>query len=172
MITLILEKFPRILKNKRQLEKTLGVKISNRGKEVSVDGNAEDEYVAQQVFLALEFGFPFSTAMHIVNDEYMFETISIKSLTHKKNYSLIKARIIGTGGKTLQTLTTLTDCFYELKDNEVGIIGPPELMKTAQTALTSLVKGSKTANVYAFLEKHQPQPIDDLGLKTEKKKRK
>ena len=171
MKTLILEKFPRILKNKRHLEKSLNVKISNRGKEVSVDGEAEDEYIAELIFLALEFGFPFSTAMLIKYDDYMFETIPIKSVSNKKNMANIKARIIGTGGKTLQTLTTLTNCFYELKDNEVGIIGPPELMKTAQTALTSLIKGAKTANVYSFLEKHQPQPIDDLGLINEKKKR-
>ncbi len=170
MKTLILEKFPRILKNKRQLEKNLNIKISNRGKEVSFEGEAEDEYVTEMIFLALEFGFPFSTAMLIKNDELMFEIISIKSHTTKKNMSLIKSRIIGTGGKTLSTLSSLTGCYFELKDNDIGIIGPPEIMKTTQTAITSLIKGTKTANIYAYLEKHQPQEIEDLGI-IEKKKR-
>lgn len=171
MKTLIIEKLPRILKNKTHLEKTLNIKISNRGKEITIDGKAEDEYIAEQVFDALNFGFPFSIAIKIKEEDFMFEIINIKDHTKRKDLARIRARIIGTKGKTLATLSTLTECFFELKDNEVGIIGDPEYIKTGQEGLISLIKGSKQSNVYAYLEKHQPIPIDDLGLKEVKEKR-
>src|SRR3989344_2847665 len=165
MKTIILDKLPRIIKNKNHLEKALNIKISNRGKEVSINGNAEDEFIAEQVLDALNFGFPYSTALLINEEDFLFEIISIKSHTKKHDFSRIRARIIGTGGKTLSTLSTLTNCFFELKDNDVAIIGDPIHIKIAQDAIISLVKGTKTANVYAYLEKHQPKPILDLDLK-------
>jgi rRNA processing protein Krr1/Pno1 len=84
----------------------------------------------------------------------------------------IRARVIGSEGKTLRTLNQLTDCYFEIKVNEVGIIGAPESMKAAHDALIMVVQGSKQANVYAFLEKHHAAPVLDLGLKEPKKKKK
>ena len=165
MKTLIIEKLQRILKNKTHLEKTLKIKISNRGKEITIDGEAEDEYIAEQVIDALNFGFPFSVAIQIKDEDFMFEIINIKDHTTRKDLERIRARIIGTKGKTLATLSTLTNCFFELKDNEVAIIGDPLHIKLAQDTIISLIKGTKTSNVYAYLEKHQPKPIEDLGLK-------
>ncbi len=165
MKTLIIEKLQRILKNKTHLEKTLKIKISNRGKEITIDGKAEDEYIAEQVIDALNFGFPFSVAIQIKDEDFMFEIINIKDHTKRKDLERIRARIIGKEGKTLQILNKISGCFFELKDNEVGIIGDPEYIKAGQEGLISLIKGSKQSNVYAYLEKHQPKPIEDLGLK-------
>jgi rRNA processing protein Krr1/Pno1 len=47
----------------------------------------------------------------------------------------------------------------------VGIIGDPEYMENAQEAIISIIHGSKHANVYSNLEKHQVKPVVDLGLK-------
>lgn len=165
MKTIYSEKLPRILKSKKKLETTLNVKISNRGKEVSIAGEPEDEYTAEKVIDAINFGFPISDALTIKNEDSLFEVISIKSHTKRKDLERIRARIIGTEGKTLKTLCTLTKCFFELKNNEVGIIGSPEHIKNAQEAVISIIKGSKQTNVYSFLEKHQVGPVLDLGLK-------
>ncbi|HLA23565.1 MAG TPA: KH domain-containing protein [Candidatus Nanoarchaeia archaeon] len=167
MKKIISEKFPRILKNKRRLEKELGIKISHRGKEVFFSGNPENEYVTEKVFDALEFGFPFSVALEISNEDLMFEVINIKDHTKRSDLRSVRARIIGKNGKTLKTLSDLTKCHFELKDNQVGIIGSPEEIENAQVAVVSLIHGSKQANVYAFLEKHHPKPEGDLGLKEE-----
>jgi rRNA processing protein Krr1/Pno1 len=59
----------------------------------------------------------------------------------------------------------LTDCNFELKNNEVGIIGNPEHIENAQNAVIAIIKGAKQSNVYSFLEKHKPGEIIDLGLK-------
>ncbi len=165
MKIIIAEKLPRILKSKKKLETDLNVSITNRGKEVSIKGDPQDEYIAEKVIDAINFGFPFQDALSIKKEELMFERINIKDHTKRKDLERIRARIIGKGGKTLKTLCTLTRCFFEIKDNEVGIIGPPEYIKNAQEAIISIIKGSKQTNVYSFLEKRQVKPIIDLGLK-------
>lgn len=165
METIYCEKVPRIIKNKKRLEGKLKVKIKNKGKEVIIEGKPEDEYVAEAVIKALEFGFPFSVAMMIKDFEYMFEIMNIKDHTKRKDLKRIRARIIGKGGKTLKTINNLTKCHFELKDNSIGIIGDPEYIKNAQEAIISIIRGSKHSNVYSNLEKHQVKPVIDLGLK-------
>ncbi len=165
METIYCEKIPRIIKNKKRLEEKLHVKISNRGKEVTIEGKPEDEYIAEKVIEALNFGFPFSSTLLIRNEGYTFEILNIKDYTKRKDLEIIRARIIGKKGKTLQTLHQLTKCDLELKDNHVGIIGDPEHIENAQEAVISIIKGSKQSNVYSHLEKHQVKPVVDLGLK-------
>jgi len=165
MKTIISENFPRIIKDKERLEKVLNIKITNRGKEIIIKGEPKDEYIGEKVIDALDFGFPLSTAIPIKREGFIFETLNIKDYTKRKDLERIRARIIGTKGKTLKTLCILTKCQFELKDNNVGIIGPPEYIKNAQDAIVSLIKGAKQSNVYNFLEKHQIKEEVDLGLR-------
>ena len=165
METIYCEKVPRIIKNKKKLEGKLNVKIKNRGKEVTIEGKPEDEYIAEKVIDALNFGFPFSIALSIKDEGNIFEIMNIKDYTKRKDLEVVRARIIGKKGKTLGTLHHLTKCNFELKDNFVGIIGDPEYIENAQEAVTSLIRGSKQSNVYSHLEKHQVKPVVDLGLK-------
>jgi len=165
MKIILSEKVPRILKNKKRLESKLNIKISNRGKEVQIDGKPEDEYLAEKVIDALNFGFPFSVAISIKEEDLEFEILNIKDYTTRKDLNRIRARIIGKGGKTLKTLNQLTKCNFELKDNQIGIVGSPELIENAQESVISIIKGAKQANVYSHLEKNQVKPVLDLGLK-------
>ncbi len=171
METIYSEKLPRILKNKKRLEKALKVKISNHGKEVMIEGTPEEEYTARKVIDALNFGFPFSAALTIKRNDYEFEVLNIKNYTPSKDLSRIKSRIIGKKGQTLKTLVELTKCFFEIKDNKVGIVGHPEYIKNAQDAIIQLIQGSRQGNVYSYLEKHQVEPVLDLGLKKPKPKK-
>ena len=45
------------------------------------------------------------------------------------------------------------------------IIGNAEKIEAARQGIIYLIQGAKQANVYAYLEKHHPKPIMDLGLK-------
>ena len=67
------EKLPRILKNKKKLEKELNVKITNKGKDVFIESESEDEYSAEKVIDALNFGFPFEYALLIKKENFIFE---------------------------------------------------------------------------------------------------
>ena len=165
MKKIISDKLPRILKNKKKLQEKLNVKITNRGKEIYLKGNAADEYIAELVIDALNFGFEYNAAIMIKEENFTFERLHIKDYTKRNDLERVRGRIIGKQGKTLKTLEQLTKCFIGLKDNEVGIIGPAENIENAQNAITSIIRGSKQSNVYSFLEKHQIKPAIDLGLK-------
>ena len=91
--------------------------------------------------------------------------MNIKDYTKRKDLKSVRARIIGKKGKTLKTLSDLSRCSFELKDNFVGIIGPSEHIENAQNGIISIVQGSKQSNVYKFLEGNQIREEIDLGLK-------
>jgi len=165
MKTILSEKLLRILKNKKRLENKLNIKISNRGKEVQIHGEPEEEYIAEKVIDALNFGFSFSVAISIKEENLEFEILNIKNYTTRKDLERVRARIIGKGGKTLKTLNQLTKCNFEIKDNQIGIIGLPEYIENAQESVISIIQGSKQSNVYSHLEKNQLKSVLDLGLK-------
>lgn len=171
MISVIVDKNQKILRNKAELEKELGLKISIKKNEVSLDGKAEQEFIGEKVIEAINFGFPVQVALSLKKEDFMFYVLTIKDYTHRKDLASIRARVIGTDGRTLRTLATLTDCFFEMKDNEVGIIGAPEYIKNAQNAIISLIRGAKQANIYGYLEHHKVEPVFDLGLKEQKSKK-
>jgi KH domain-containing protein len=170
-MNIISEDISKIIKNKRKLERLLNVKITIKGDEITIEGNAEDEYIAEKVINAVNFGFPIAIALLIREEDFLFEILDIKDYTHRKDLERIRARIIGKSGKTLKTLNNLTECNFEIKDNNVGIIGNPEYIKNAQDAVIFIIQGSKQANVYNYLEKHKVKPIVNLGLK-ERERRK
>jgi len=165
MKKITIDKVPRLIKLRKKLEKELQVKITNKGKEFSIEGEAEKEYLAEKILYAIDMGFSLPTALLIRNEDYAFEKLRIKDFTKRKDISRIKGRIIGTQGKTLHTLSQISDCSFEIKGNEIGIIGDAINIKNAQDAIISIIKGSKTGNVYARLEKNRPMQIMDLGLK-------
>jgi ribosomal RNA assembly protein len=170
MRKIICEKIIRIIKSKGNLEKELNVKLEINEKEVSISGKTEDEYIAERIIEALDFGFPFSSALDIKKDDFIFEILNIKEHATQKNFERIRGRIIGKEGKTLRTISSLSDCHVELFGNKIGIIGYAENIRAVEEACKLLIRGSKQANVYAYLEGHKPEPIIDLGLKEVKKK--
>lgn len=159
------EKVSKIISKKKKLEEILKVSIKIRGNEILIDGKSENEYYAESVIDAMNFGFSFQHAILVKTEDFKLEIINIKDYTKRKDFSRIRARIIGKKGKTLKVLSELTGCFLEINENRVGIIGSPELIKNARESVIMIVQGSKQANVYSFLEKNQVKPVIDLGLK-------
>lgn len=165
------EKIIRIIKNKPLLEKELNVKISIGNKEITITGEPEEEYIAEKVIEAVGFGFPVSDALLIKKEEFIFEILNIKDYTNQKDFERVRGRIIGKEGKSLKTLSNISECRLEILGNKLGIIGEAEWIRNVEEACKSLIKGAKHANVYAYLEKHRAKPIEDLGLKDTKKKK-
>lgn len=170
MKKIILDNSKKIIEEKNKLEKELNVKISKQGNEICIDGLPENEYIAEKVIDAINFGFSIKRAFLIKKQELIFEILNIKDYMRSKNILRVKGRIVGESGRALAALSQLTDCYFEIKGNKVGIIGDSENIKNAQDAIIMLIKGSKHANVYAFLEKHHPEPILDFGLRENKNK--
>jgi len=151
------EEIQKIFQNKKKLESELKIKITNKGKLIFVNGKPEDEFLALQVIDAINLGFSIERAILLKNENIMLQTIHIKNITKKHNLEEIRGRIIGTQGRTLKTLNTLTNCAISLKDNEIGIIGNVKEIEDAIQAITSLIQGSKQGNVYGRLERQKKQ---------------
>lgn len=164
MKKIICDKIIRIIKNRKKLEEILNVKINNSGNEVSIEGEPHEEYIAEKVIDALNFGFPYSTAISIKTEDKIFETINIKEYA-KGNLERVRGRIIGKNGRVLKNLTNLTDCDLELKDNHIAIIGKDEEIERTIKAIISLLYGTKHSAVYGMLEKADREPIYDFKLK-------
>lgn len=152
METLFLENLKEIKKHADKLEKKLNIKISILGKKVTIEGSPIDEYEAEFVLEAIDFGFPASAALLLKEEDILFRTIHIKHFTSRKNMEIVRARLIGTRGKTKQTIENISDCRIIIKGNTVGIIGPAEEIDEITTAFTNLIRGAKQANIYKYLE--------------------
>ncbi len=163
-----LENSRKIKQNKEELEKKLNVRIAIKGKQAEIEGNPVDEYGTVIIIEAMEFGFPLKDAMRLTDENIVFRKLPIKQFTKRKNLEEIRGRIIGTEGKTKRTIEEVSGCAVAVHNNHVGIIGPAENIEEATTAITNLIRGSKQANVYRFLERMNAAKKEkpDLGLKT------
>ena len=153
METIIFSSTKEIKKEQTLLERKLGVKIKINGRKVTFEGNTFDEYEASIILEAINFGFPAQIAMLLKDEEVVFRKLNIKNFTRRKNLEIVKGRLIGTHGRTKQTIESLADCKIIIKGNEIGIICSGEEIEYAITSVTSLIKGSKQGNVYKFLER-------------------
>ena len=124
----------------------------------------------------MELGFTIEQALLLKDEEIIFEKIYIKELTKRHDLERIRARIIGTRGKTKDIIQNLSDCLVSLHGNTVGIIGRAEYIKKAINSLSSLIHGQKQGKVYAYLERKRTENKlklnEDLGLKIKEKKKK
>lgn len=168
MEKLILDKPVRIINNRKKLEEKLGVEISQRGREIFIEGEGDLKYIARKVLEAIDFGFSFSDALLLSEEEdTKFEVLNLKKYTNARDMEKIRGLIIGKNGKALDTLERLTGCSIEVRNNRVGIIGFEERVAIAREGIRQLTQGRKHSNVYKYIEQHQPQKIMDLGLKEE-----
>jgi len=175
MQEIYIENLLNVINYKKKLEKELGIVITNKGKNVFIEGPAENEFIALKVLEAINLDFSIDRALILKDENQILQTINLKDLT-KRDIHHVKSRLIGTHGKTLSTLNNLTDCAISLKDHTIGIIGDAELIDEAILAIKSIIQGSKLGNVYARLEremkKKRENPIDKSSIKNELKRKK
>ncbi len=153
MRTIYTENKRKIMQNKGLLERTLCISMGLKGDSIIISGDELNEYLALMVFDAIELGFSVNEALLLTKEDYVFEKINIKDVSRRKDLSQVRARVIGTFGKTLKTMRGLSNCEIVLHDNIAGVIGKAEDIELALNALKSLIKGSKQSNVYSYLEK-------------------
>ena len=168
MEEIYVENIAEVLRNKRRIEREMQIQIKNKGKIIFVNGKAENEFIAIKILEAVNLGFSLHEALKLKEDNILLHIINIKDITKRHDLERVRGRIIGTRGKTLQTLKNLTDCSFSLSFNQVGIIGDVEEIKDAIDALTLIIQGSKQGNVYGRLEKQRKKKRlknRNLGIK-------
>lgn len=170
METIYFKKTKELIKEKSEIEDRLGVNITISGKKVAIIGEPLAEYEALNVLEAMRFGFSAKKSLLLLDDNFVFRKIPIKRFTRRKNLKEVRARIIGKEGKTKHTIEQISNCDIVINEyeNEVGLIGPADEIEEATTAIANLIKGTKQANIYRFLERINAKKKDfstDLGLK-------
>jgi KH domain-containing protein len=161
METFYVKNMKDVRKSKKEIERELGVEIEMMKNGVQVSGDAVKEYDAERVFEAINFGFTVKKALLLKQDDYVFRTVHIKDHT-KRNLKDVKARLIGTKGKTRRTIAEISDCEVLIGEGDVGVIGHAEDIEDTVTAIINLIKGSKQANMYRFLEKQNRLKKEDF----------
>lgn len=173
METLYFKKVKDLTNEKENLERQLGVKINIQGKKVTIEGDSFKEYESLMILEAMQFGFSAKKALTLMDEQMVFRKIPIKSFTRRKNLTEVRGRIIGKEGKTKRTMEDISGCDIAINESEIGLIGPAEEIEEATTAITNLIRGTKQANVYRFLERINTGKKDlstDLGLKIKNKR--
>ena len=148
----------RVLKNMhniKQLEKKLKAKI-----EISKQGEIRistrdhfQEYLIETIIEAVALGFEFSTAIQLENIDYEFKKLNVKNYAKAQNQERAKARLIGPQGRTKATIEELSECEIILTNHTVAIIGQSNNVETAAKAIEALLRGSRQANIFSYLEK-------------------
>ncbi len=112
---------------------------------------------AANIVKAIGRGFSYATASKLHDDDYFLEIIRLKSLVSDKPNHLkrIKARIIGTNGRTKKAIEELTSINLVISGNTVALIGKYEDIEVARDAVIKIIKGMKIDNALAILEDYQ-----------------
>jgi len=176
MEKIFIEKLGKVIKYKKDIEKLLKVTLKTTSEGVEIESKSDDaysEFIAKSVVEALNSGFSLESALKLRNEDYMMQTISVKSHARPQRIKTIIGRLIGEKGRTKEIIAEMTGCDIAIHDYNVSVIGDTEDVELAAHAIRSLIQGSPHASVYAYLErnrKFRKYKTEDLGLKEIKKK--
>jgi ribosomal RNA assembly protein len=139
---------------KTEIEERTNCKLSVSDGEVSVEGEAVDEWVAKDIVHAVGRGFSPERALTLLNDGYTFDFLELDEFaTTEKARERIRGRIIGENGRTRKFMERTTGALISVYGKTAAFIGPYEAVAGAKEACAMLSSGSRHSGVYKFLEK-------------------
>ena len=145
---------------KREIEKRTGIRVdvdSESGEVTMNYDHARDPVMVLKVndlVKAIGRGFAPDRAFMLLKDEFYFALMDIHDYVGKNPDHLrrMKARLIGTGGKTRRVIEELSEAELSIYGDTVAIIGGAEALDIAKTALDMILNGSEHSAVYSYLE--------------------
>ena len=162
-------------KVKREIEEKCGVIInidSETGdvvisSQLSKDLSEMEPFKAIEIVSAISKGFSPQRAYKLLNEEYSFQLIDLRSYAGKSANSIqrIKGRIIGEAGKSRKTIEELSVALISVYGQYDGFIGNLEDIKLAIDAVILLSTGKTHRMVYNILqEARRKSKIDRIRL--------
>lgn len=158
---------------KSMIERRTGVAITIDSEEgdVQIDStHAKDPGAALSVLSVVQAigrGFAPDKAIRLLEEDSYLEVLDIRDYVGKKHEHVVRmrARVIGTRGRTRALIEELTGAYVSVYGNTVSIIGDPLQLEIARKALDMLLSGSEHAAVYHFLEGRRALlKIDAMGF--------
>lgn len=152
------ERIKVLISNARFIEEKGDIELSVSNEE-GVMIKSEDpiaEWKAINVVKAVGRGFNPMIAINLFNDEYVFHIINLKDIFDKEKHRIrVRARLIGTKGKTRATIEEVSGAFVCIYGNTISFIGKPEEVAMAVEAANMLINGVSHGAVYMFLQKER-----------------
>ena len=149
----------------------VSLRIESETGEVWVDSTkAFDPALALQaaeIVKAIGRGFAPERALRLFQQDAYLEIHDIDELAGKNVHhpERVRARLIGTHGRTRVTVEEMTGAFLSIYGKTVGIIGEPEELELAREAVLMLVRGAPQNAVYKWLtRKRRELRLKELGL--------
>ena len=158
---------------KLRLETITGVKLTIDSEEgdVHIDSTHSKDpamgIAVANVVTAIGRGFSPEKARLLLQDEYYLELFDIRDYVGKRKESVIRmrARVIGSNGKTREIIEELTGAFMSIYGNTVALIGDDLQLDIAKRAVEMILSGSEHAAVYHFLEGQRAHlKIEEMGF--------
>jgi len=154
---------------KKELEAKTQTTISIDSKEglVKVEGaeeNAIQLLRAVEIVNAINAGFSPERAFEMIEDEdLLLDIIDLsKSADNPRQLDRLRGRIIGKDGRAREQIENMTDVDISVFGHTVALIGYPEQMKVARSAIDMLIQGIPHENVFAFLDKKKKEAKQDM----------
>lgn len=145
---------------KHQIERRGGVRIeldSETG-EVTIDESKAENPVmglkVKDLVKAIGRGFSPEHALMLLKEDFYFHLFDINDYVGKnvKHVIRMRARVIGTHGKTRAIIEEMTGAYLSIYGDTVAIIGDLEGLETAKVAVDMLLSGSEHSTVYRYME--------------------
>lgn len=158
---------------KAKIEQRAGVRLTIDSEEGDVEidhSHSKDPSMALavvDVVTAIGRGFSEEKAMKLLDEGYFFDLMDIRDYVGKKTAHVerMRARVIGTHGRTREIIEELTGAHVSVYGNTVAVIGDALQIDVARRALDMLLSGSEHAAVYKFLEGRRAQiRVDGMGF--------
>jgi len=145
---------------KKRLQQSTGtrIEIDSATGEVTIDESGATDPVlalkARDIVQAVARGFSEVRAFRLLDEDAYIEILDIKDFAHSKNrVAQIRARMIGTRGKTRRIIEELTGVDVSVWGHTVAMIGGSFEMAIAREAVFMILRGSEHKTVYRFLER-------------------
>ncbi len=146
--------------SKKQIEAVGEVRLSIQSDTGDVTiiqkGDPLKANITASIIHAIGRGFsPFNASL-LYEENHQLIVISLRDFAKpgSRRMEQIRARLIGTGGKTRKVVEELTSTHISIYGDTVSIIGDYVAVEYAKEAMNMLINGSKQRTVYTFLEKN------------------
>ena len=146
---------------KKWIEQRTGVKMlvdSTEGDielDISQLADPSMALVAPNIVKAIGRGFSPEHAFDLLDGDTVLEVLDIRDYVGKKpnHVARVRARLIGTHGKTRRIMEELTGTHISVFGNTVSVIGGTVQVSITIRAIEMLLEGAEHATVYRFLER-------------------
>jgi ribosomal RNA assembly protein len=111
-------------------------------------------FKARDIVEAIGLGFSPQRAFELLNENYVLSVVELSQFTRRNpgDISRVKARIIGSEGKTRRIIEEAAHVYVSVGSDTVGVIGHVEDVRAAQEAIEMLINGAPHSTVYKFLD--------------------